>query len=182
MYKKKDFQNLSRTQLLIINSLLSLMKTEDFNKITITQIIQESEIARGTFYLNFKTKEEVIRCFMAEMIIDYDTNMSQFEMHTPYLLCQHFFEYWLTHLEFATLLKTHHLFHLLLEGFENYMTQISIKKNPSEVFDIEPLTDHELDYFISFNAAGLWHMLLRWLQNGAKETPEEMAQIYDKFM
>lgn len=182
MYKKKDYKELSRTQLLIINSLLALMKKEDFNKITVTQIIQESEIARGTFYLNFKTKEEVIRCFMEVLIIDYDTKISQYENHTPHLMCKHFFEYWLHHLDFAELLNTHHLFYLLLEAFENYMNQISIKKNPSEVFNVKPLTNLELEYFSSFNSAGLWNMLLRWLQKGAKETPEEMAQMYDKFM
>ena len=179
--KKKDFKNLSRTQVLIINALITLMKTDDFHKITITQIIQEAEIARGTFYLNFKTKEEVIRCFIEALIEDYDEKMSLHDTHTPYLMCLNYFEYWLRHLEFAELLKHHQLLYLLLDAYENYMNQISIKWAPEKVFHLKSLTDIETSYFSSFNSAGLWNMLLRWIKTGSKETPEEMAKIYEKF-
>lgn len=180
--KKKDFKNLSRTQVLIINSLITLMKTDDFHKITITQIIQEAEIARGTFYLNFKTKEEVIRCFIEALIEDYDEKMSLHDTRTPYLMCLNYFEYWARHLEFAVLLKKHQLLYLLLDTYEIYINKISIKWTPEKVFNLTPFTDIETSYFSSFNAAGLWNMLLRWIETGSNETPEEMAKIYEKFI
>lgn len=180
--KKKDFKNLSRTQLLIISALLELMKIEEFNKITITQIIQEAEIARGTFYLNFKTKENVIKCYIVNMIDDYNSKMSQYISYSPYLLCKEFFEYWCTQLELLNLLQKHKLLIILLEEFYIYMNHLGQITNPSEIYNIKPLTQNEMDYFNSFNSAGLWHMLERWVSKGAKESPEEMARIYEKFI
>jgi AcrR family transcriptional regulator len=177
--KKKDFKNLSRTQLLIISSLIELMKIDEFNKITITQIIQEADIARGTFYLNFKSKEDVIRCYIVNMISDYNNKIEQYT--NPYLLCKSFFEYWYTKLEFLNLLQKHNLFIILLEEFDIYINHLSKLTNPSEIYAIKPLTQKEIDYFNSFNSAGLWHMLERWVKEDANETPEEMASIYEKF-
>jgi len=180
--KKKDFKNLSRTQLWIISSLLELMKTEEFNKITITQIIQEAEIARGTFYLNFKTKEDVIRCYIVNMIDDYNSQINQYASHSPYLLCKGFFEYWYNQLELVTLLQKHNLFIILLEEFDAYLEQLAQITKFSDICKIKTWTQNEIVYFNSFNSAGLWHMLNLWVSKGAKESPEEMARIYEKFI
>lgn len=179
---RKNFRDLSRTKLLIINSLIGLMKTDDFKNITITQIIQDAEIARGTFYLNYKTKEEVILSFVEAMILDYDEKMNNEVNHTPYLMALNFFEYWLEYKEFAEMLQHHGLLYLLLETFETYMDQISPKWSPSTVFKMDEMTEKEIIYFGSFNSAGLWNMLVKWIRHGTNETPDEMARIYEKFM
>ena len=54
--------------------------------------------------------------------------------------------------------------------------------DPSDICKIKTWTQDEIDYFNSFNSAGLWHMLKRWVSKGAKESPEEMARIYEKFI
>lgn len=179
---RKNFRSLSRTKLLIINSLIALMRRDDFKNITITQIIQEAEIARGTFYLNYKTKEDVIRGFIEAIIFDYDEKMSSEMNHTPYLMALSFFEYWLEYIEFAELLQHHGLLYLLLDIFETYMDQLSMKWSPSRVFNKDEMSEIEIAYFGSFNSAGLWNMLLKWIRSGANETPYEMARIYEKFM
>jgi hypothetical protein len=39
-----------------------------------------------------------------------------------------------------------------------------------------------LNYYSAFNSAGIWHILERWVRDGAKETPEQMAQIYSDIL
>ncbi len=39
-------------------ALLTLMKTKDFRKITITDIVKASDLNRGTFYKHYQSKEE----------------------------------------------------------------------------------------------------------------------------
>lgn len=179
---KKKLITLSRTKILIINSLITLMQTDDINDITITQIIQEAEIARGTFYLNYKTKEDVIRSLIKAMILDYDEKISPEVNHTPFLLALNFFEYWLEYREFAIMLQHQGLLYLLLDMFETYMNQISLKWSPKNLFNLKEMSETDISYFESFNSAGLWNMLLKWIQNGTNETPTEMARIYEKFM
>lgn len=41
-------------------ALYILMKSEDFNKIKISDIIQRSGVSRSAFYRNYKTKEEIL--------------------------------------------------------------------------------------------------------------------------
>ena len=39
-----------------------------------------------------------------------------------------------------------------------------------------------MHYLRSFCAAGLWNLLRHWSLSGAKESPEEMARMYRKWL
>ena len=57
------------TKLTIANALLSLLKTQSLNKITVTQITKEANLTRQTFYRNFEDKEDLLGC-IAESWVD----------------------------------------------------------------------------------------------------------------
>lgn len=52
----------------IINVARQLFIVKGYNKTTINEIIQEMDIAKGTFYHYFKSKEEVLDCIVEEQI------------------------------------------------------------------------------------------------------------------
>ncbi len=179
---KKEFNQLSKIKRWIIEALLTLMENDEYSKITITQIAQEAEIARATFYLNFKTKDDIIRCYVQTLIIQYRKDMEEKNLETPYLLAKTFFNYWGKNIELLYLLEQHNLFFMLLEEFNIFMNQLSCSKDPSITFNIPHLSSKDLMYFNAFNSAGLWNLLEKWVKNNADKTPKEMAKLYSIFV
>ncbi len=47
----------------IVNALIELMETKDYNSISITDIVNKADISRVTYYRYFKEKEDVIKYF-----------------------------------------------------------------------------------------------------------------------
>ncbi|EAC4523120.1 TetR/AcrR family transcriptional regulator, partial [Listeria monocytogenes] len=55
----------------IIKGLFSVMNTYEFSMITVTQIAQEANIGRKTFYRYFKNKEEVLEEAIELLFTEY---------------------------------------------------------------------------------------------------------------
>lgn len=56
---------------LILEAFLKLMQEEAFQEITISQITQEAEVSRPTFYRNFNDKEDVLKMKTTKIIDEY---------------------------------------------------------------------------------------------------------------
>ncbi len=57
---KAEYRSSLRSKRLIREALVSLMRAKPFEKITITDIVKEADINRGTFYAHFKDTSEVL--------------------------------------------------------------------------------------------------------------------------
>ncbi len=47
----------------IVNALIELMDEQDYDSITITDIVNRANVSRVTYYRYFKEKEDVVKCF-----------------------------------------------------------------------------------------------------------------------
>lgn len=47
----------------IVNALIELMDKQDYDSITITDIVNRANVSRVTYYRYFKEKEDVVKCF-----------------------------------------------------------------------------------------------------------------------
>lgn len=111
--------NVKRAKDCITESLLYLMKKEKFENITITDISKKAGINRITFYRNFNTKEEVLKCYLDD-ITDNFIKTSKI-LYTP-------------------------------DNFQN-----------------------------AFVSGGLYNLYYYWIKNNFKETPQELANIFNNF-
>lgn len=50
----------TKTKDLIVNSFLKLMCSEDFDKITVTELVNNCQISRQTFYYHFDDIEKML--------------------------------------------------------------------------------------------------------------------------
>jgi AcrR family transcriptional regulator len=57
-----------KTRTVILNTCIALIQEKDFQKITINEIAQRADINRGTFYLHFVDKYDMLDSFENEMI------------------------------------------------------------------------------------------------------------------
>lgn len=166
----------SRTKKCIIDALLKLMEGDNFEEITVTQIAQEAEIARRTFYLNYNTKSEVLASYIKSLYDDFANEVQNDKERTWKSDVINFFLYWSRHKDILLLLEKSNQFLILLNEFENILSN-------SNVFDFSTLVKNELqakrkEYIVVTVAAGLWRILEKWVQNSFAESAEEIAEIF----
>lgn len=168
----------SRTKKCIIDALFVLMEQDKFDDITVTQITQEADIARRTFYLNFNSKYEVLECYIKLLYDEYlqtvlDNGTRSYE-HDVIL----FFNFWRDHSEVLYLLQENNLFTILLSEFEKILTN-------TEYFDFsfwlnKGIDKNKRDFIASILSAILWRVLERWVINDMKESAEELVDTFMK--
>lgn len=77
---KAEYRSSLRSKKLIREALVRLMKEKPFEKITITDIVKEADINRGTFYAHFKDSGDVLESIREHIISELK---SAFEGMTP---------------------------------------------------------------------------------------------------
>uniref|UniRef100_UPI003F68581C TetR/AcrR family transcriptional regulator n=1 Tax=Caldifermentibacillus hisashii TaxID=996558 RepID=UPI003F68581C len=63
-------RRINKSKTALKEALLILMENKDFNKITITDIVNISNLNRGTFYKHYQTKEELLGDLIEEVLED----------------------------------------------------------------------------------------------------------------
>ena len=147
----------------ITTALLQLMKKKDYFRITITEICEKAGVSRMSFYRHFDTKEEVLRrectritdAFIARSGISYRNDPLKDYFIT---LFTHLYEY----RELALLLDRAGLLNIVRTDLERVF--LTVYKDIYEEYKC---------YFIS---GGIYDVACRWLRNGSRETPEELAE------
>ena len=67
---KAEYRSSLRSKRLIREALVSLMRSKPFEKITITDIVKEADINRGTFYAHFKDTSEVLDSIRTNIVAE----------------------------------------------------------------------------------------------------------------
>lgn len=146
----------------IITALLQLMQKKAFDRISITELCRKAGVSRMSFYRNFESKEDVLKkwCagitdrFVAESGINYrNDSMEQF-FNTL----------------FSQVLKYREMSFILQK---NGLLWI-VKDDIDRVF-FETYRDVYDEYKMHFITGGIFNAYTLWIENGLRETPEELA-------
>lgn len=63
---KKEYKSAIRSRRMIMNALSNLMIDKPLNKITVTDVVNEADINRGTFYAHYKDISDVVQNIVEE--------------------------------------------------------------------------------------------------------------------
>lgn len=150
-------------------ALVGFAGQKDWSKVTVTELIERSGVARASFYRNFKSVEDLIDYGAQRMAQRYHEGKPSpaEDLRTREVMLYKFRFY----KEYAGLvLAFHHA------------------KLSTTLLDV--ITDCEIDacgdmpvgsiskYELYFFSGAFYNMLLCWLEGGAKETPEAMADEF----
>ncbi len=149
----------------ITNALLELMKTEEYKKISITDIVNKAGLSRVTYYRHFSSKEEVLIRFFKET---KDRFLSQCAFDGKQLnneiMVLNLFIFFKTNLEANKAIRNAHLETELLSFLS------------SEFTDALPV---KLDrYYALFTAGALFNVLINWLDNDCNDPIEEVTRPF----
>ena len=166
--KKRD----SVARRLIIQGLLKRMETDPFDEITITQICQEAQVVRQTFYHHFEHKRQVLVEYLRSLALkhqqdhppsstDMAKNLTEFYLYLPFSR------------DLLQLLFRQGLFHVLVDVCEEL--------SAGALFHLEIPSLHgrpEYDrYHQAFIASTITCVLRLWVENEFRETPEELSRL-----
>jgi len=177
MERKRDlYSSAIRSRKMIREALIELMAEKHFNDISVSEITKRADLVRRTFYAHFKTKEDVLIAYIDELISESIEEITEGVQRCSGNLPLVYFRLWYDHKELTVLLKKNNQL-LLLKVFEKYITHIS---NQFNAFSNMGFSKGAEKYASNFYAGAMWNMLDLWLEEGMKETPEELSDLFSE--
>lgn len=162
----------SQTRRLMAEGLARLMEREDFEEITVTQICQEAQVVRQTYYRNYENKRQILEGYLRDLILDYqetwppsatdmEENLRNLYAHLPFPK---------TLLE---LLSRQGLFFLVEEACFQMIPEMFTPRPPAGLSHIPCFSR----YYAAMIASAITGILRLWTQGGFQERPEELAAM-----
>lgn len=161
-----------RTQTALLEALEELIKTKKLSNITITELCTAAKINRNTFYYHYNNIFEFLDEHKKIIIEDLNDISEISKTHNKQNL-----------IEVFSVLKNHpHFLNILISpncdlDFFNEIFEVATSK-ASIIFSKDPSTLSNKDRLLcSYCNAGCNAVIISWIMNGMKETPEEIADF-----
>lgn len=161
-----------RTQTALLEALEELIKTKKLSNITITELCTAAKINRNTFYYHYNNIFEFLDEHKKIIIEDLNDISEISKTHNKQNL-----------IEVFSVLKNHpHFLNILISpncdlDFFNEIFEVATSK-ASFIFSKDPSTLSNKDRLLcSYCNAGCNAVIITWIMNGMKETPEEIADF-----
>ena len=145
----------------ITKALFKLMKTKDYQDITVSAIVRTAGVSRNSFYRNYQSIEDILRQYLIEQTSKW---WAEYLAHLHPNVIEETFQHFLNMREEILLLYKAGLSHLLME-------HIALCGKQSLTGEISNA------YQTAFMSGGLWGLTNEWILRGIKETPQQMQSL-----
>lgn len=184
---QKEDRRVRRTRRRLRDALIQLILEHGYEKITIQEITDAADLSRATFYLHYKTKDELLASSLEEMFDELVTSMESFIMkpdldeHSeapPSLAAfQHVAEYSELYKSLlgdrgvsSVIYRTiDYIARLLQRQFERLLGEE--QDNPTAI---------QYEIVAQSMAGSLFAMVSWWLEKDMPHSPLEMARMYHR--
>lgn len=150
------------------DAIIFLLEKNELPSIKIAAIAETAGISRMTFYHYYDTKEEVIMDYFGEIISRYIEESKEKGLEPYFRTIEHLefaLKYFSRYGHFLLKLEQIGYYNLLIDGVNDFLeTNYKVHFGASI-------------YNLYFYAGALLNTFLKWIQNGKKETPKEIATV-----
>ncbi len=148
----------------ITESLLALLEERPLQEVSISELCAKAQVGRVSFYRNFESKEDVLKCRIRWLMDEFGYPGSEQDDRTFEEIITALFSHMDEHREFYGLLHRRGLSHLLKEAL---VEQLGID------FD-GPAIEAYAKGFVVYHLYGWMEV---WLERGMRESPREIEQL-----
>ena len=156
--KKSSQEKIERT-------FVQLIQKKNISEISVSMICEITGLNRSTFYANYLDIYDLVDKVKLSMADDFalvqEANNAKHNYEGYLNLFRH--------------IKDNQIF------FKTYFKLEEISMSPATIYNedmaLKYYNNEYIDYHIEFFRAGLNAIIKKWLNNGCKETPEEMSNI-----
>lgn len=159
-------------------SLSRLMQTKPVQNITVREITEHADINRSTFYLHYQDMYDLVTQIQEDMFLEFnDVMMERPEDPSDqdlFLLSEEIFMVIQNNADLAVVLLGKNGDTAFVEKLKDLVKQRTLKDWSHLVQSEEK---QKVEYFYAFVIAGYIGVIERWVRDGLKETPTQMAEI-----
>ncbi len=174
LYHIKDDKRSKRSARFIYLALDSLLDEKNYDDISITEVIQRSEIGRSTFYRNFDSLDDILKYECDRKFIDLKKDVQKkfksrnnSNMTHPLSLILPFLEYWYQDSRIIELLLKSNNRNIFINNIEQIvmgLEKISFIDNKAPI----------LSYAVNIRTYIIASIILTWIANNKDLTPKEL--------
>ncbi|MGN1222800.1 MAG: TetR/AcrR family transcriptional regulator [Christensenellales bacterium] len=181
MEQEKEDLRIKRTRKLLCMSLMDLMQTKSFEKLSVNDICEKAMVHRATFYNHFNDKNDLLNYALDDLqeelferSIEKETFSSQKEMFMALVECV---------IDFIT--KNRQKFVLIYKNSSEKMSSLvstTIKRSIRYLISRNKYKQEYLlpiDIIVNFFTGGITIIGIDWLESSNPYTKEEMMQFFD---
>ncbi|MEO1768900.1 MULTISPECIES: TetR/AcrR family transcriptional regulator [Enterococcus] len=171
---KSDY---SKNQILV--SLIDNMRNQEFEKISIKEIVDQAEVSRKTFYRNFDSKIEVLVLEVDAIVAAYISRINEatnLSFETVVLLVFSTAE---EHALFIELLVRNNLLYLLTDRLYEEILLIYEKKK-AEIF--EQFGEMTIANTLLFSFGGFEKYIKQWIKETPRKTPLQVQEDFKRII
>lgn len=172
-----EHKQAKRCEKYFINALLELMRKKPFQEITIKELSSHAEYDRKTFYRHFSCKEDILKIYCSYILDEMavlQTKMGSLTFRSGILS---YYVFWEKHIDFLFLLEKNNLLYFLGEHQDNLIYDNVGKKVQPEIPDSIDIASDFSKYSVYFMYGGLWRVLIYWIKEPQRKTPEEITDF-----
>ncbi len=151
----------------ITEAMFELMHEKSVSDITITELITRAHVARASYYRNYSSKEDIIETLMEDVLEYYRQGIIENEPFLSYGNILRSFRFFQAFGSYLLDLYRSDFAHILMEKLNQFHESLMGEMPASSINRYE----------IYAYMGALVNVGIRWLQDGEKETPEEMAEF-----
>ncbi len=167
-----------RTRRMLQDALLALMAEKPFRKIHVSEIAERAGIARPTFYLHFRSREDLLLSHMDKIFERYMLEIEPFlGLEEPEKLAATLFEQLQTNSTLIRLISESEdeITHLVMDRLQEYIRAIF------GAFRLDPAPREPPPHIADFATASLtgstYALVLQWVKADMPYPPEVMGKI-----
>lgn len=157
---------------MLTNGLLELMITNDFSTITVTQICQEANLSRRTFYRLYESKEDILSEYLVFLAEEFKSTVIEAVPKHYIEVAAIYFSFWKQHEDFLNLLKKNKMLEVINSTAREMAPAVfeMVKPNMQSNVDV-------LSFALSYSLGGLNGMLIKWVEDGMRLSSDQLATI-----
>lgn len=177
MKAKKDDRRVRYTRRVIQQSFVRLLSRKPIAKITVKEICEQADVNRSTFYAHYQDPYDLMLKIKQDVLQEIHSWMNGLiplaDGSNAYSAMKLVFEYVLANAELCKVMLGEH-------GDEKLPEEIMMIAQTQVIEEWKGVGDTgagRLDYFIQFGVHAGIAVVKKWLENGLRESPEEMAEL-----
>lgn len=180
---KAEYRSSIRSKNLIKKALVKLMHEKELARITVSDIIREADISRGTFYAHYTDINSVIEQIENEelkKLLAFVDSFKGADLKNPTtVFLRSVCEYLAQDMEYyRMIIKTN-----IVHNFLNRLINIFYEKTVKSILEAnESVSATGADIYLSYTSAGASMVIISWLNGDITATPKEVAEKLSKLV
>jgi AcrR family transcriptional regulator len=176
-----------RSRRMLQDALLALLREKPYQKISVTEIARRADLARPTFYAHFETKDDLLMSYVDDVFEQFLDELYEgsralltSDESVDLQLNIRLFEVWQDNAEVLRLIRTADVDNLILARLKAYYRKryrASHSWRDTVAPEILQLNPALADYFIDFIAGTTFMLLMRWMDEKMRHSPEVMGKL-----